>query len=213
MQKFYISAISKTKQTKSVKYIILNKFRISLLPRKLNSIFNIFFLVESGSVWLTVLSAHFLTEKRKIIMEEGVLCFQIESEKNECHVFKRPCLLTSGLGSRRPFCIREQYQFFFSKTSQEGTSASSIASLISMIMSECYSPLAQFPPLSNAMLMGIKCNGYKKKHMNKRGARAETTTEKVLPLNTTKILWKLRRKRKQAWTSAKHCNDNAIRCQ
>ena len=159
-----------------------------------------------------MLSAHFLTEKSKIIMEEGVLCFQIESEENECLVFKRPYLLTSGLGSLRPCCIRAQYQFFFSKTSQEGTGASSIASLFSMIMSECYSPLAQFLPLSNAVLMGIKCNGYKKKHINKGEARAKTATEKVLPLNTTKFLWKLRHKRKQAWTSAKHSNDNAVRC-
>lgn len=105
----------------------------------------------------------------------------------------------------------EQYQFFFSKTSQEGTGSSLIASLISMIMSECYSPLAQFPPLFNAVLMGIKCNGYKKKHINKGEARAKTVTEKVLPLNTTKFLWKLRHKRKQAWT-AKHSNDNAVRC-
>lgn len=56
--------------------------------------------------------------------------------------------------------------------------------LISVIMSECYSPLAQFLPLYNAMLRV----GIKKKLINKGGARAKTTNEKVLPLNTTKFL-------------------------
>ena len=66
----------------------------------------------------------------------------------------RTCLLV-GLAHWGHAAL-ESRQFFFSRTSQEGTGAPSIASLISMIMSECYSPLAQFLPLSNAAAAAAK---------------------------------------------------------